>query len=515
MRKTYLFLVALSALGSVVLLLGTKWGVGLSPDSTAYISAARNLLSGKGLSVLSYSGELTPMTHYPPLFSTLLAGVGFMGVDPVEGARWLNVVLFAANISLVGLSVYAFSRSIWPALAGSFLMMSSLPIVQVHSMAWSEPLFIFFEVLGISLLALYVERPRYWILAASALAVNLGFLARYAGIALVVTGVTGILLLSKVRWKKRFADAVFFCALSSFSVTLWVFRNLAAGPTMTGREMIFHPLTAEHLQSALDIISAWLLPPTTPSRTRGISLFLVAALLGLVYLAVRRERKQDEERNLGGLTGFTPLLGFFIMSYGLTLTISISFFDAQIPIDNRIFSPAYVAALILVLCLFAVLFEAARMSLALRVAGFLFFAFFSTSLLMQTTSWLTHSYESGLGYASHAWKRSRLVKRINDLDPRVPVFTNAPDAVYLLTGRPAGMVPSRVNPGTRSLNGNYASELSEVRRGLKERDGVLVYFNSVAWRWYLPSEGELEEELALHLHAREEDGSLYQYKMVQ
>ena len=95
-----------SVVGATALLFSTRWGVGLGPDSVVYIASARNLLSGKGLSVSSYPWEFSPMTHYPTLFSAELAGLGLIGIDPLDGARWFNALIFRAKIPLLGLVVY-------------------------------------------------------------------------------------------------------------------------------------------------------------------------------------------------------------------------------------------------------------------------------------------------------------------------------------------------------------------------------------------------------------------------
>ena len=72
------------------------------------------------------------------------------------------------------------------------------------------------------------------------------------------------------------------------------------------------------------------------------------------------------------------------------------------------------------------------------------------------------------------------------------------------------MLPRKVNTATGQLNGDYSSQLVAVRNQLREQNGVLVYFRAITWRWYLPSEKELEEELGLSVLAREGDGSIYQ-----
>jgi hypothetical protein len=96
-----------SVVGATALLFSTRWGIGLSPDSVVYIASARNLLSGFGLSVSFTTGEFLPLTHYPSLFSAGLAGLGFVGIDPLDRARWLNALIFGANITLLGIVVYS------------------------------------------------------------------------------------------------------------------------------------------------------------------------------------------------------------------------------------------------------------------------------------------------------------------------------------------------------------------------------------------------------------------------
>jgi len=157
----FLALIGISLIGAATLLLTTRWGIGLSPDSITYIGAARSLLMGNGLSVPTYSGQFSPMTHFPPLFSGLLSVIGSIGIAPLEGARWLNAIFFAANIALVGVIVYFSTGSIFLSLLGSVLMVVLFPMVQAHSMAWSEPLFIFFGFLGLFLLALYMGTARF------------------------------------------------------------------------------------------------------------------------------------------------------------------------------------------------------------------------------------------------------------------------------------------------------------------------------------------------------------------
>ena len=153
-RKSAILLVApLALLGAVSIALATRLGVGISPDSTAYVDCATNLLAGRGLTIHTGIDELEPLTHFPPLFPALLALVGSLGFDPSSVARWLNLVLFAINIVLVGLVITASTeRPIWASALGSYFVMTSTATLHIHSMAWTEPLFVLSCVLGLFLL---------------------------------------------------------------------------------------------------------------------------------------------------------------------------------------------------------------------------------------------------------------------------------------------------------------------------------------------------------------------------
>lgn len=449
------------------------------------------------------------MVFYPPLYSTLLAGIALFGIDPVHGARGLNAVLFAANIFLAGLCVHASTRSWSLSVGASLIILASFPMVLVHSMAWSEPLFIVFAMLGLHFLALHVERPKPSTLVGSSVAVGLALLTRYAGLALVATGVGGILTLTRQGWKRKWLDTIIFCSISGAPMLLWVMRNLLWAGVATGRKTAFHPLHRGHWEAFWGTVTSWLFPGGDLPLTNWSSVLIVALLSLIFLLAIRRERLGHPDEPQSGAF-FPTLLGLFILSYGSLLMLSISFLDAQTPLDHRIFSPVYLAVVLLLLCglrrLFGT-FEGARVLAA--IAG-LALALLSVSQGLKSASWLRLSYSRGLGYASREWGQSKLLEYLRALKRQVPIFTNGPDVLYLLADRPGQMIPRRVDPGTASLNKSYADEMASVSRVLREKGGLLVYFHGVSWRWYLPSAKEAQEELGLRPLVETAEGVVYQ-----
>ena len=67
-----LLLYGLAIIGVICLLYVTNWGIGTSPDSAAYIASARNLTTGKGLTIPTASGLDTPMNFRAPLYPLVL-----------------------------------------------------------------------------------------------------------------------------------------------------------------------------------------------------------------------------------------------------------------------------------------------------------------------------------------------------------------------------------------------------------------------------------------------------------
>src|ERR1044071_8289230 len=83
----YIILIFIALVFMELLRISTRYGPGLINDSIAYVAGARGILAGKGYSEVWLASDLEPITHYPPLFSLILAFVGLLGIDPLAGAR--------------------------------------------------------------------------------------------------------------------------------------------------------------------------------------------------------------------------------------------------------------------------------------------------------------------------------------------------------------------------------------------------------------------------------------------
>jgi hypothetical protein len=504
-----MLLIGLALVGGVVLGLCTPWGLGISPDSAVYIGAARSLLRGQGVSLPTDEGAFAPIVHYPPLYPALLAVSGFVGTDAIAFARWLNVLLFSVNILLSGIIVFASTASLRFGVTAATLAATAFPVVLVHSMVWSEPLFVFFELCGIFLLLVYSWRSDARTLIAAALFIGLSVLSRYAGLALVISGTLGISFIATSRWTRRLTDAAIFLAVSSLPFVLWGLRNHWIAGSATNRQIGFHPAGFPWLSDVAGTVLSWFSGFSYASSS--LLSFTLGALLttaGLVFSPSGASAQNGDVETLRKdiLLWLTALI---IGVYLLLLYLSISFLDAQIPIDSRILSPLYAPFTLFALSLFHSL-TCGAWAVGGRRLVFPAVVFAILSLqLAATLHWLSQLRSDGIGYSNRSWVESDLIKQVELFGRAAWIVSNAPDVVYTLAGRPAAMIPRKVYPDTRKPNPDYDSQIQTMKNNLKAKKGFVVYFDRVRWRWYLPSAHELEEAAGLHPLRRTRDGSIY------
>ena len=280
-KRNFLWLlIVIAVMGFLFQAFATQRGIGVSNDSVGFIWAARNLDKGLGIVWDNGRGGFTPVVLWPPLYPSLLAAIGITGVDPLDAARWLNGALFAGIILATGATLYVYSaRNAWLAGLGAALILVSPIMIQIHAMAWTEPQAFFFGLLGIYLLARYLDTSRRPYLLASAVSMGLAFLTRYLGAAFIGAGLLGLCFLGQRRWGRRVADAVLFGAIGCLGTALWLVRNASVGGSLTGRAISAHLVNGKQLAAVLYVLSRWVAPDSRPELTLSHNPVRLANLL--------------------------------------------------------------------------------------------------------------------------------------------------------------------------------------------------------------------------------------------
>lgn len=505
--KVYLSLGSCAALGGGLLLRSARWGIGLSPDSVVYVGAARSLLAGAGFSLPAESALFSPITHYPPLYSSLLAVIAILGPDPLDGAMWLNVVIFGINIFLSGFLLFSALRSLRIAMIVTFLTLTAFPIVQVHTMAWSESSFILFELLSIVLLLRYLKDPSTQTLVLAAAVAGLSLLCRYSGLGLVASGMLAILFRSGREQRDKLTDASIFAGIGVLPAVFWAARNLHLGGSLVNRTISFHPIGLEQMLDVPAVLAGWFSLSWVLGFDAGalLGLELIITTFVFSYRALRKAKFIDGR----GTDAIVSVTGFFVLTYMGMLFMSLTFLDAQIPLDSRTLSPIYVPSIICLIGLSIRFVFVSECHCTVRLLISTYLSLLLTAQLRVSINWLQSNYQTGIGYAGRQWRESQILNRLRWMNSSTALFSNAPDVLYTLLSRPAVMVPRKTHTDTNLPNPDYASQISELARKLRQDDGLLIYFYGVGWRWYLPTAEELERTLGLQALVRENDGVIY------
>ncbi len=206
------------------------------------------------------------------------------------------------------------------------------------------------------------------------------------------------------------------------------------------------------------------------------------------------------------------LLALFLLVYGAFLVVSISFFDANTPLDDRILSPVYIAALILGLYLLDQLLYLSGSLIAVRAALLGCLVVFSAATLVNSLLSIKAGYPQNLGFSSPIWRQSETLALVKHLPAQVVIFSNSPEAIYLHTNRPVYPLPKKFLSANQQLNASYAADLSTMQGQIENQRGVLVYFNTLPERSTLPTAAELEAQLSLCVVAQAADGVIYGIK---
>ena len=491
--------------GSLVLLFLTRWGIGVAPDSATYISVARSVAEGRGFSLTFGDGTVMPLVHFPPLFPALLAAGGFFGIEPWHVARWLNALLFAANIMLVGLAIRRCTAGAsFAALLGAFLALASYDMLKVHTMVWTEPLFLFLGLSGLLLLALHIDDPNPLFLLGSAAAVALAFLTRFAGASLVLSGTVAILLFRRTAYWGRLRECAVFGTVSSVPMGLWLIRNLRVSDRAVTGKLSFHPIALAEAARGLRTVSRWFLGGSVPTAVKLTFLLIMSAA---VFWAMRRSKAGESNSDKPVRTTIPSVLAVFAVVYGAFLVGSISFVYANIRLDYRILAPVHVCALILLVCTGQALFRPPRRS----TAGFIVLLVASLCLVGRhvgrAVEWASDQ-DDAREYAARPWRESVIISELRRLPDDVPVFSNAPGAVAFLAGRCAYGLPEKQSAFSGQANEDYLTQLEEMRQALEKDHGVLAHFNDIH-RDGMPTEAELRERLDLRPIRTAADGAIY------
>ncbi len=105
---------------------------------------------------------------------------------------------------------------------------------------------------------------------------------------------------------------------------------------------------------------------------------------------------------------------------------------------------------------------------------------------IQAASWvvdgLSDTTVGRRGLTAAAWDDSTVLAAVAALPPGVTVYSNAPEAIFLLTGRSTSPLPAHTDYLSDRRRPEYEAELAATADRLRNDGGVVVWFRPYAFR---------------------------------
>ena len=473
------------------ILRATPFGPGVGSDSVVYITSARNLLTGHGLGLVNPDGTFRLLPYFPPFYPLVLSGLGLFVKNLVEGARWLNALLFGGLIALVGWEFQRYTRNGLLALGLSCLLALSTVLIRVSTWAMSEPVSLLTGFGGLFLLLKYLGEQKLLTFIFSAVLVGLAFLSRYAMVAACLTGSLVILIFLPASFWKRVGRAVMYGLLSIIPMGIWFLVDYSATGTLGSR-------SSQSITDMTGRASDLLMPlkesfynwtPFVIQAARAIGqpwfriILMTGALLAVlaVFLSARRIRNQNPKTSLNETAiAYAATVAIFGVLYLLMIAGTYILTYPPITLSDRMFSPLLVVYLISLMWLGFIIvrgFQPNRWVHYLVIIGMLVFV---GSYAISARTYVTEVSGDGQGYNAWVYRHSALIEYVKSLPEETPLITNKAPMLLYFTGRSAYTIQEVFSPKQPADFLPYGRERDdEVQRVFREDGGVLILFNSI------------------------------------
>jgi len=460
---------------------------GATVDSAEYLAVAQGLRGGHGFTspylsfgepfpdVVHPAGRV-PLGHFPPLYPLVLAGLSASTrTKPLTATRWLGAAALGAVAGMVTYLVGSRGRSlIAGAVAGGLTLAPDVLIA--NSMAWTEGLFGLEVVATLVLLDRHLTCRRRANAAALVVVAAAAPLTRYAGIAVPVAVALSLVIAGQGR-TRRWRDAALLGGGALVPLIMWVTLS-GHGVGRGSAGLLWHPPDALEIHQGLAVVAGWL--HITGPRAWQIGAVLVCAVSVVVVVTfargVRGRRSgaptgpssADLAVARGRLAGVAATMS---ISYLFAVIASRLFVDAAIPFDARLLLPLHLMAAIgLPLAALAIGAASVRRG-ALVVAGLV-----ALLTVRDGVEAMTAFPDANAGYLGARWRRSAGIEAIRGLPSDTLVVTNAPDPVWLQTGRASLFLPLRTDLYADRPNGLYVRQLHALEAAVDHRTAVIVFF---------------------------------------
>jgi hypothetical protein len=450
-KKYWLFLSALAIVASILGGIATsRYGAGVSSDSTKYLSVAQNLLDGNGL----YDHRGLPLLSWPPLYPIVLVGLSLLtGVDVFVAGWYFNVFLFGLNVFLSGVIFYRVfpERPLYAYLASLFVFLSPSSL-RMHATISSDPFYLTLTLGFLIAVDGYIRRKSYrayvWMVVFSMLAPML----RYVGLAITVTAGLVILIENRKTFRIFLRDGFVLGIFSILPVAWWLLvHNVMTHGSLWG--LSSQPVdVGDNISLAFTKILHWFVPYVNflmPILLRPwIPLGLLALILALLNWK-RAEYGRSWGRSLAAPAVYPTMI--YAVVYFVALALTVITQDHRDLFSDRYYVILLVPAAILILLTFDKLILP-HLNIAprhIQTVLTLLFIVWSVYPIYSGGEYLVEAMQQGEPsganmFNNRLYREMPLVAQMLQISAQQPqerLYSNYVDAVWFYTRKPVSLLP--------------------------------------------------------------------------
>jgi hypothetical protein len=309
-----------------------KYGIGVTFDSINYLSAGLTATEG----MKKADGSI--FYEWPPLYPWILSISKLLSVNIIKFATVFNFVTYSTNILLTYSIIKQNVRDKILQYLALFILLFSIPLLQVHILIWSEPFFILLVLFNLLILKKYVEQKKLSFLILLSVVSLLLQLQRKAGVYFMMSNV---LLIIYYNRKKFVLHTLFYFSVSVFTTASWFISRHQVSGIYFGSSKFAPSELGTLIQQFLNTFTTYFFPLPIPLSIRVFILLTILAALFLYFL--------KNKINFFFLVKQNQILflsGAFTFIYYSTLILSLLYFHLSEDIDDRILSPAFLPFII-------------------------------------------------------------------------------------------------------------------------------------------------------------------------
>jgi hypothetical protein len=446
---------------SIVLWVASPRGIGLTPDSVAYLKAVQGMINGHGFSYFS--------VQWPPLYPSMLYLVSLLtGNDFFASPRLLNAFLYGTAFLLTGvlLTKLMMHKKNWVisyVFAG--LICLHPVITHIYFYVLSEALFIPLVLINLIVLINYYEKINELTLKQSIFLSLLGsalISTRYAGVTLIALNVFFIVFSAKVP---SFRKKIFFTSIQIFSAIVilknWLGHVGASDTETNQRPLVWHPVTEANMYDGLANIGSWILPVIHPNESPliRISCLLLGSVAVIFFILITIKSffsiyKLRQNNSITPTVGVVWIISIFCMGYILFLILVRSFIDPHIVFDSRFLSPIFIPIMTLPI------YCATKISdRRVFMGGMVLIALIYAMPVKQLRSWLLISYFNGIELNDKTRVNSKILQFVRECSKNASVYADNPWNFNLEFKSMVQWLPTYNFFGTGLPDPNYQTKL--------------------------------------------------------